>query len=426
MIRGARLQTIGAACFVTLVLVACVPDTNEPRLRGSTTGGPRRGGSPLAPIATPVPDGASLQSRVQIGVVPLGTIPYDGATLPLCAPSGTHLVTQIGTPPPWEAVLASGGPAPSLASGLAVFSIEPSELVLVRRLDHAGLMLGRSCNDRGYLVEQPRPDGSRRIGFVEWDQAFDRVQWLVDDGRYNAHATLTDRAGSSKGIIYSRQAGGRMAELVVAAPGRPAIVYQAPAGAEVRFPVVSAGADGAGIDRRGAWVAAIQHGAGETRLISFRTDQGGVDPVGSCLLVGGRDGANVLHGYQASASVVTPGSLAPGQVTIFHPTENRMVTLVGDRFERVWRWSARSFASSSVPGRAGQVLGTPNGLRFQASPLMQSGGSGGATVAMVAGRQIPRVTDQAPDFDYLLLGAPEEGAGNSLEILRLRVLRSAR
>ncbi|MFN5946280.1 MAG: hypothetical protein ACK46I_14475, partial [Phycisphaerae bacterium] len=62
----------------------------------------------------PLPDGEiarradspTLTSRVQVAVVPLGVISYDGQTLPLVSPDGRFIAVQQGQPPAWQTVLA--------------------------------------------------------------------------------------------------------------------------------------------------------------------------------------------------------------------------------------------------------------------------------------------------------------------------------
>src|SRR5690606_7506270 len=43
-------------------------------------------------------------------------------------------------------------------------------------------------NERGFLVESPRPDGSRWIGFADWKTG--SLDWLIRDDQVNAHAVL--------------------------------------------------------------------------------------------------------------------------------------------------------------------------------------------------------------------------------------------
>jgi len=138
-------------------------------------------------------------AHVQTGMVPLGAVPYDEFTLPLLRPGGTHVATQVGIPPRWSTALAQlDAPLPE-ATSIEIRAIAPGEPSrVVHRLPN-GILLGRSADDRGFLVEQPLDDGSRRIGVCSWDSA--TIAWLIDDGKVNAHATW----GPFGELVWSRR-----------------------------------------------------------------------------------------------------------------------------------------------------------------------------------------------------------------------------
>ncbi len=62
------------------------------------------------------------------------------------------------------------------------------------------VLLGRSCDSEGFLVESPREDGSRWIGRASWETG--RITWLVSDEYVNAFAAL----GPDGRLAFSRRA----------------------------------------------------------------------------------------------------------------------------------------------------------------------------------------------------------------------------
>lgn len=161
------------------------------------------------------PDRASDLARQsalsRTGVRTLGSIQYDGFTLPVASPDGRFLAVQTGVSPDWPTLLATAGARPPLASSIEVW--ECSDTVTRVASLSRGLVLGRSADRTGFLVEAPQPDGSRWIGKVAWPGAIRPVEvkplaegetplvldepvdmskpeWLVQDDRVNAFATL--------------------------------------------------------------------------------------------------------------------------------------------------------------------------------------------------------------------------------------------
>lgn len=158
--------------------------------------------SATTPIARPAASARTRDTRVRVSVRRIGRIPYDGLALPLVSPDGRFLAAQVGPAPAWDALLSQPGAFVPAATRLSVWHISdgarPLEPVSGPEKLPMGLLLGRSGNQDGYLVESPRPDGSRRIGMVDWVGA--KLTWLVDDSGTNAFATL----GPSGQLVYSR------------------------------------------------------------------------------------------------------------------------------------------------------------------------------------------------------------------------------
>jgi hypothetical protein len=167
---------------------------------------------------TSVP-GRIVGSAVAVDLRPLGNVQTDGYTLPLLSPDGRVLAVQTGTVPDLATLLARPGQSVPQASRIAVYRVDPRGLV---RLGETapGLVLGRAADARGFLVESPRPDGARWIGRIAWGS--DEPEWLVQDGRVNAFATL----GPNGELAYaSREKSDRTFDLVVRRDGRTARLY---------------------------------------------------------------------------------------------------------------------------------------------------------------------------------------------------------
>ncbi len=177
---------------------------------GAATGGPAS--LPAGPVATPVP-GQPLNSHVVVEVRPLGSVAYDGQVLPIVSPDGRLLAVQEGDAPAWAALLAMPDAQPPAGARLSVYDLGGTSLA---RLDlpglpaSAGLVLGRSADDLGFLVECPRPDASRWIGRVAW--ASGRIEWLAQGGVVNAHGIFTPTGE----LLYTRrEIGADRAQLVL-------------------------------------------------------------------------------------------------------------------------------------------------------------------------------------------------------------------
>lgn len=206
------MRRTGSIFFLTaLTLAGCV--TRETRTGGTII--------PPPPGSTPPAFGSASQTSVSsIGVC---TVPYDGFTLPLLSPDGRWLATQIGVPPTWPTLLAMKRQTVPMASSIEIWSLDSRTGRRVTTLAK-GLILGRSADNDGFLVEEVLDDGSRRIGRVEWPTlepepaAETRTpdarssladapkplepEWLIDDGRVNAFAALSvDANGLSTGSI---------------------------------------------------------------------------------------------------------------------------------------------------------------------------------------------------------------------------------
>lgn len=148
-----------------------------------------------SPITTPVYD---VQNTLAVSLVaPLGRLSYDGLLLPLVRPGGKYLAVQEGATTPWETILARPDATPAFYTKIVIYRIEFDADVrrhsLAHHLDLEEIgFLGRSCDDEGFLVEAPQPDGSRWIGKVDWKTG--AIDWLIKGGHdatVNAFAAIS-------------------------------------------------------------------------------------------------------------------------------------------------------------------------------------------------------------------------------------------
>ncbi len=144
--------------------------------------------------------GSVRAMRVRANLLPRGSVPYDNLSLPLVSPCGTYIATQTGIPPTWHTLIASPDAEPPFGTDIDIFELDlesrTAEYVATVETD---ALLGRSVNDRGFLIESPRDDGSRWLGFVDWVDG--EITWLIQDDAVNAFAVL----GADGRIAWSRR-----------------------------------------------------------------------------------------------------------------------------------------------------------------------------------------------------------------------------
>jgi hypothetical protein len=144
---------------------------------------------------------ATRTTRVVAEIVPWGSIEYDRQTLPLVSPDGRFMVTQTRIAPTWPTLLAQRDAQIPVATRIQIHRLDAStrSLEFVRNIN-APVVLGRSVNAEGFLVESPQADGSRWIGLVGWETG--EIRWLVADTFVNAFASL----GPDDRLAWSRRA----------------------------------------------------------------------------------------------------------------------------------------------------------------------------------------------------------------------------
>lgn len=144
--------------------------------------------APGSPSGTPL-----IDSALRIDLRPLGSVATDGFTLPVLSPNGRFLAVQTGTPPDAATALARPGQRIPRASRIALYRVDARGIARLGETD-GGFVLGRSADDTGFLIESPRPDGSRWLGRIAWGTDAStksyEPEWLVQDGQVNAFGAL--------------------------------------------------------------------------------------------------------------------------------------------------------------------------------------------------------------------------------------------
>lgn len=153
-----------------------------------------------APVASPADTAETRSGRVLLAIRPAGFVEYDGLTLPLVAPNGEFIAVSSGQSPPWPALLAAPDAVAPNQTFITVYDIsQPNPRRVAWREPVVGFVLGRSAGPDGFLVESPRPDGSRWIGKVDWRTG--EVRWLVQGSDVSSHA-IQLRDGT---LVWSRR-----------------------------------------------------------------------------------------------------------------------------------------------------------------------------------------------------------------------------
>lgn len=199
-------------------------------------------------------------SRSELTLTPLGSIPTDGFTLPLISPDSRWLAASVGTPPSWPVLLAQGAEPTARPGGvmleqsdasggddtyarsaaeIRVYSLispkrpaaeseaPPAESPAnarspaipsptARRLSlPLGTTLGRSADADGFLVERPQPvfsnvdappPVSRALGVVDWETG--KLKWMVDQpgvvAAFGTFLPVNPQSPSRRLVAYSR------------------------------------------------------------------------------------------------------------------------------------------------------------------------------------------------------------------------------
>lgn len=130
-----------------------------------------------------------------------GNVPYDNMSMPLVSPDGRFIATQTRVSPTWPTLLAEWEADVPVATRIELYRRPlDGNAVEFHAEIHEPLILGRSYDEGGFLVEAPQDNGSRWIGYVEWETG--ELHWLVADEFVNAFPSL----GPAGRLAWSRRA----------------------------------------------------------------------------------------------------------------------------------------------------------------------------------------------------------------------------
>lgn len=436
-----------AACALlcTLALGACITEREEPRkgmrVRPGQSGGTAsdiaafanagsagtnkavaQGELPVGPVGRPATTAAVLSSRVVVGVVPLGSIVYDGQVLPVVSPDGNLIAVQEGDPLAWEVLAAMPEQKPPVSTRLVVYDIRatPAKRVELPELPlDAGLVLGRSTDARGFLVESVREDGARWIGRAAW--ASGRVEWLAMGRDVCAHGVLTPQGE----LVYSRRALGSLTgELVLRREDGQEFVRR-DSGGSYDLCVVSDDGNhlvafsrgGTGTDAEA--ISLLEESPGKRRFgstISRRRVVDSIDPATVFQMVAGLQGPVPMAGSaEGEKRGVFAAFMHPPlkRMVVFDAVQGAFLPLSPDSVSAV-RWSGN--------GSAGYFCTTPKDLVFAMEPkadAMAVPGAKRTDARVLATPLVARATSNA-ERGLVVIG-PMKGDPFRLAISAVRV-----
>lgn len=209
-LNNTRAGSVALVVCAVSMLSSCVTEettrTPPPRNPVAATGSTQT--PPSFPELNLNPDTKTLTVNVRAAIVLLGSVPYDNFALPIVSPNGRFIATEAGIAPTWDMILARGGGGVPEATRVEIHSLDLRVGIPDGERQQASLsaivkepvLLGRSCDREGFLVESPREDGSRWIGKASWETG--RITWLVRDAYINAFAAL----GPDGRLAFSRRA----------------------------------------------------------------------------------------------------------------------------------------------------------------------------------------------------------------------------
>lgn len=187
-----RLRAASLACVGALTLAGCVKPLGS--VGGLQSEQP-------TPATTTMPL-AGTDAHVRFRLDPICSLEYDGFALPLVSPDGQWAAIQATSTADWPTLLGSLEGGQPNAGTISVAALSVGSKSPPVRVNATDLLLGRSADSAGFLVESPRVDGARWVGRVAW-RGGDPV-WLIEDEHVNAMATL----GEGDSIAWCRRSRG--------------------------------------------------------------------------------------------------------------------------------------------------------------------------------------------------------------------------
>ncbi|MBL0926984.1 MAG: hypothetical protein IBJ11_04935 [Phycisphaerales bacterium] len=371
--------------------------------------------APLTNVAAPAPASETVVSRLLLSVQPIGRVPFDGQLLPLVSPDGRRLATSVGEAPSWATILAAPQAGPERGR-IEIYDLTRSPPVLVPGSSDipVGVVLGRSADDAGFLVESPRPDGARWIGRVPWTGG--AVEWLVQGTGVNAGATLAPAGGRSP--VFCTRGVDATACGLAAGPSSDSAAAPAPPGESgYSFPAFSGD---------GSVLYAFLTGPRGTELLALGADTG--DPgagfprtLARRVLAANRE---PIFAYQAVSGVQSPAvgaGAAPG--LLFHNPAAKRMQIFSPVTGRLTDLAEGSIAGAWAPDDSGlAVLVTaPGGLVQHRLSTDETGLRALPPSRVLDQPWVPRATTD-PARPFVLIGPGPRDQPRVLELVGLRLV----
>lgn len=360
-------------------------------------------------------DSPTLTSRVQVAIVPLGVISYDGQTLPLVSPDGRFVAVQQGQPPAWETVLAQDSAPLPRQSRVVIYQCTPNGVQELSPVDPLpdGLLLGRDATNDRFLVEQQRPDGSRWIATVSWVTG--AAKWISQGTDVAAHAVFVGD-GDGQAIAFTRRRQGIDGANLVLQARDGTEAQLPPTIGTFAFPMPSSARD---------VIFATHVTFDGVSLVSVgATTTSGPKLTGPLATRRLTDAKDLFTAYQMfaplqpSVSMATAGETDDPQGLFIHPTRGR-AAIYAPRGNTVTNLPARTIAAARYEDASnrGYFATSPQGLIFVPDAGL---GSDEQFARVFAGPYVPRVVtwEGAPT---LMLFGPDKRDSKRLEVLRMRV-----
>ncbi len=322
----------------------------------------------------------STETRVQFQFDRIRTVEYDGFTLPLLSSDGCLAAIQRSSAVDWETLVAGVDSGVPNAGRIAIVPICPvsgssgevsgSSGAGILDVEGADLLLGRSSDQQGFLVESPRLDGSRWIGKVGWSGG--APTWLVDDADVNAFAVI----GPNEELAWCHRQRDkdrfalriRRGESTISIPPPDGGYWIAPSfSSDGRFLYALRLRDGA----LAACAFAISETIGPTPIISIDLSWR----------------ANARMAYQTLVPIRTGGSVSDPRLYFYHPRFSRMA-IWNPTNNRIALASPMSAAAISITDST-LVTASPEQLSLEPSPVEGSATDAKHSTSIVESLWIP-------------------------------------
>ena len=340
------------------------------------------------------------ESHVRFHFTPLRTLAYDGFALPLVSPDGCNAAVQVSSAADWGTLLATiDGGLPD-AGQIAIAPLcdgASAPLVPVAATD---LLLGRSADGDGFLVESPRLDGSRWIGRIGWVGG--EPIWLVEGEEVNACASL----GPAGELAWCHRQ--RQVEHFSLSVRRGESVHDIPAPEGGSWYAPSFSADG-------EYLFALRLRDGVLAACAFLISQTiSTTPVTTVELSWRAD---TRVAYQTLVPIRTGGSAIDPRLYFYHPRFGRMAAW-DPRDNRIALASPGS-AVALVISESRLLTTSPDGLAVEPLPTKRGATEAKRRTLVVESFWIP--VGMGADSQFVVV-APKHG---SLEFARLKIASSS-